>query len=131
MDIFVKICGGVLLSVILILSLGNRIKDLSMVLGITVCCMVASAAMEYIKPVIAFIRDLEELGGLDHSLIRILMKVTGIGLLCEIAALVCNDSGCSSLGKSVKLMGAAVILWLSLPLYAMLIELLEQILGGL
>lgn len=131
MELFVKTCGAVLLAVVLILTLGNRSKDLSMVLGMAVCCMAALIAMEYLRPVIDFISQLEEMGGLDHSLVRILLKVVGIGLVSEIAALVCTDSGSSSLGKAVKLLGAAVILWLSLPLYSMLVELLQKILGGL
>lgn len=131
MDLFIKTCGGVLLSVVLILCLGSRSRDLSMVLGIAVCCMGAAAATAYLSPVIEFISQLEQVGGLDHSTIRILLKATGIGLICEIGALVCNDSGCSSLGKTVKILGASVILWLSLPLYRMLIDLLQRILGGL
>ena len=131
MGLFIKTCCGILLSVILILTLGSRNKDLSLVLGITVCCMVSLAALEYVRPVIRFIEQMEELVELDHSLIQILLKVTGIGMICEIAALVCNDSGCSSVGKTVKLLGAAVMLWLSLPLYAMLMDLLQGILGGL
>ena len=131
MDVFIKTCGGVLLSVILILSLGNRSKDLSMVLAIAVCIMVSLAALEYLQPVIDFIKQLESVGGLDGTLIRILLKVTGIGIICEIGSLVCGDSGCSSIGKAIKIMGTSVILWLSLPLYGMLVELLESILGGI
>lgn len=131
MELFIKTCGIVLLSVILILALGNRSRELSMVLGIAVCAMAALAALEYLSPVISFISQLEEIGGLDHSMVKILLKVTGIGLISEIAALICSDSGSGSIGKAVKLLGAAVILWLSLPLYSMLVELLERILGGL
>lgn len=131
MGIFLKACGAVLLAVILMLALGSRSKDLSMVLSIAVCCMVALTALEYLSPVISFVSQLEQIGGLDHSMIRILLKVVGIGMVSEIAALVCSDSGSSSLGKTVKLLGSAVILWLSLPLYSMLVELLQRILGGL
>lgn len=131
MELFIKTCGAMLLSVILVLCIGSRSKELSMVLAVAVCCMVALSAMEYLYPVIEFVRQLEEVGGLDHTIVRVLLKVTGIGLICEIGALVCSDSGCSSLGKTVRLLGTAVILWLSLPLYAMLVELLERILGGL
>ena len=131
MDVFIKACGGILLSVILILTIGSKNKDLSMVLGITICCMTSIAALEYIRPVISFLNHLEEVGELDHSVIRILLKVTGIGLISEIASMVCSDSGCSSLGKVVKFMGSAVILWLCLPLYAMLLELLMQVFGDL
>ena len=126
-----KTCGCVLLAVILILFLGCRNKDLSLVLGLAVCAMAAIGAMEYLRPVLDFVDQLENLGGFDRGLIRILLKASGIGLLSEIAALVCADSGCASLGKTVKIMAAAVILWLSLPLYAMLVELLQEILGGL
>ena len=131
MSLFMKTCGCVLLAVILILFLGCRNKDLSMVLGLAVCAMAAIGAMEYLRPVLDFVDQLENLGGIDRGLIRILLKASGIGLLSEIAALVCADSGCASLGKTVKIMAAAVILWLSLPLYAMLVELLQEILGGL
>jgi len=93
--------------------------------------MAAATAMEYLRPVIEFINQLEQNGGLDHSMVRILLKVTGIGLIAEIAALVCSDSGNGSLGKAVKLLGSAAILWLSLPLYTMLMELLQRILGEL
>ena len=130
MELFIKTCAGVLLAVILILFLGGN-KDLSMLLGLAVCCTVSITAVSYLRPVLSFVSQLESMGGLDHDLIRILLKVTGIGLICEIAALVCVDSGCSSLGKTVKLMGAAVVLWLSLPLYGMLAELMQKILGGL
>lgn len=131
MELFFKTCGSVLLAVVLILSVGSSNKDISMVLGITVCCIVSVVALEYLRPVIDMIKQLEELGGLDHSIIRILLKVTGIGLIGEIASMVCSDSGCASLGKTVKILCSAVILWLSLPLYAMLVELLQRILGGL
>ena len=130
MELFVKTCGAILLTLILILFLGGN-RDLSMVLGLAVCCIASVSALSYLQPVISFISQLESMGGLDHDLIRILLKVTGIGLICEIAALVCADSGCASLGKTVKLMGTAVILWLSLPLYSMLADLLQKILGSL
>lgn len=131
MELFIKTCGIVLLTVILMLALGSRSKEQAMVLGIAVCAMGALAALEYLRPVIDFISQAEQIGGLDHSLIKILLKVVGIGLISEIAALVCTDGGSSSLGKAVKLLGSAVVLWLSIPLYSMLMELLQRILGDL
>ena len=131
MGLFLKACGAVLIALILILSQGNQSRDLSTVLGIAVCCMVALAALEYFRPVIDFLDQLEQLGGLDSGTLRILLKAVGIGLVSEIAALVCTDAGNSSLGKTVQLLGSAVILWLSLPLFTMLMELLQRILGAL
>lgn len=131
MELFLKACGCVLLTVVVTLTLGKNSKDYAVVLSVMACCLVALAAMEYVRPVLDFLSQLERAGGLDHSMIRILLKAAGIGLISEIAALVCSDSGNSSLGKTIKFMGSAVILWLSLPLYTMLLELLQGILGTL
>ena len=49
----------------------------------------------------------------------------------EIANLVCKDAGNESMGKSVQLLGTAVILYLSMPLFTALIDLLQKILGEL
>ena len=93
MGLFVKCCGGALLSAILVATVGNRNKDMATVLGLTACCLIAMAGLTYLRPVISFISQLEELGGLDHALISILLKIAGIGILAEIGTLVCNDSG--------------------------------------
>lgn len=129
MGIFLKACGAVLIAVVLTLVVGKYNKDFSTILTIMVCCLVALAAMEYIRPVMEFLEKAEEIGGLDHNMIRILLKIAGIGLISDICSLVCADSGSASLGKVVKILSCAVILWLSLPLYAMFIELLQRILG--
>ena len=131
MGIYLKACATVLLAVIVILVVGKGSKDFGLVLTVIVCCMVAMAAMEYIQPILEFLSKIEDIGGLDHSMIRILLKVAGIGLISEICSLVCTDSGNASLGKVMKFLGCSVMIWLSLPLYAMLIELLQRILGAI
>ena len=129
MGIFLKACGAVLITVILVLIVGKYSKDFSIALTMMVCSLVAIAAVEYIQPVMAFLEKVESIGGLDHNMIQILLKVAGIGLISDICSLVCADSGSASLGKVVKILSCAAILWLSLPLYAMFIELLQRILG--
>ena len=131
MGIFLKACGATVIALVLVLIVGKNSKDFALVLTALVCCMVALTAMEYIRPVLDFVAKLEALGGLDHNMIRILLKVAGIGLITEICSLVCTDSGSASLGKVMKLLGSSVMIWLSLPLYAMLIELLQRILGAI
>ena len=131
MGIYLKACAAVLLSVVMILIVGKNSKDFALVLTVMICCMAAMAAMEYIQPILEFLSKIENIGSLDHNMIRILLKVAGIGLISEICSLVCADSGNASLGKVMKLMGSSVMIWLSLPLYAMLIELLQRILGAI
>lgn len=131
MTAFLQACGMVLLAVILILALGSHSKDMAALLGLAACCMVALIAMRYLEPVITFLEQMETLGGLNSDMVKTLLKVVGIGMIAEIAALVCADAGNASLGKTVQLLGSAVILYLSVPLFNSLIELLQQILGEL
>lgn len=131
MEVFLKACGAVLLTVILVLSFNTQSRDLSLVLLIGVCCMTALVALNYLEPVIDFVRQLEQLGNIDSSLVRILLKAVGIGLISEIAALICSDAGSNSLGKGIQFLGSAVILWLSLPMFTMLMDLLRQIVGDI
>ena len=123
-------CAGALLAVILCLTLGKQGKELGTLLTMAVCSMICAVAMSYLKPVMDFVEQLEITGNLDGDLIAILLKAAGIGFLSEIACLVCSDAGNSALGKSVQILGTGVILWLSIPLFQELLELLGRILGG-
>ena len=128
---FLQISGAVLLAVILVLALKSYCKEIGTILAITICCLTGLTALQYLQPVLEFLKKLEDLGGLDDVMIEILMKSTGIGIITEIANLVCKDAGNESMGKSMQLLGTAVILYLSLPLFQTLIELLQKILGEL
>ena len=129
MTLFFQACGMILLAVILILLQSSR--EMGTVLSLGACAMALIIAVSYLSPVLDFIGTLESLGGLDGDLMEILLKSAGIGILTEIAALVCKDGGNASLGKAVQLLGTAVILWLSLPLFTALTELMGSILGEL
>ena len=47
----------------------------------------------------------------------------------EITSLICTDAGNAALGKSVQILATCGILWLSIPLFTSLIDLLNKILG--
>lgn len=128
---FLQACGAMLLAVILMLALSSSTKELGVLLSLAACCMAALVAMNYLKPVMDFLGTLETLGGLDGTMVATVMKVTGIGIIAEIACLVCTDAGNAALGKSIQLMGTGVILWLSVPLFQAFLELLQSILGEL
>lgn len=128
MENFLKASAVVLLSVILGLILAKQNKDISLLLTMAVCCVVAVAALSYLHPVIDFFRKLMQIGQLDSELFAILLKAVGIGLLSEITVLICADSGNAALGKTIQILSTAVILWLSLPLLDNLMELIEKIL---
>lgn len=131
MDEFFGACGAVFLSIILIVNLSGHRKDMAALLTLAICVMVALVAVQYICPVLEFVEELEEIGGLDGDMVRILLKIVGIGILSEIAVPVCADTGNSSVGKSLQFLTVMVMLSLSIPLFRSLIWVLQEILGQL
>ena len=129
MDLFLQATAAVLLAVILYHVVSPHNKELGLLLTLAVCCMVAAAAGRFIQPVIGFLDTLQQVGDLDSSYLGILLKVVGIGFLSEIAALVCADAGNATLGKTLQMLSACVILWLSIPLLNSLLDLIQDILG--
>ena len=129
MGLYWKAAAAVVLAVVMILML--RRQEVGVLLALAACAMVGIAAVDYLEPVKELLETLETLGDLDADMVRILLKAVGISLLTEIAAMICADSGNGSLGKMLLLLGTAVVLWLSVPLFTALLELIQEILNWL
>lgn len=129
MALYWKTAAAVLLAVVMILVL--RRQEIGLLLGICVCAMTAMAALEYLDPVLDLMDTLRSVGSIDTQMMTILLKAVGIGLVTDIASMVCADSGNASLGKTLQMLGTAVVLWMSVPLFTALLELIRDILGGL
>lgn len=129
MDLFLKAAAGILMT--LILSQAIHGKDMKLLLLIAACSMVGALTVSYLEPVLLFLERLQQLGDLQDHMLKILLKILGIGMLTELMETICKDLGNSSLGKAAGLMGTAVILWLSLPIFSSLLDLIDKILGAL
>lgn len=131
MEGFFQAAGAVVILVILCLLVSSRDKSFGSLLVMGGCAMVLMLGISYLSPVVSFLQDLQSLGNLQPELVKILMKVTGIGILTEITVLLCADSGNSSLGQSLRILSTGVILWLSLPIFQAMLDLVQSILEGL
>lgn len=128
MDIFIKSAAGTLIALVMYLILAKQGKDLSALLTAAVCCMLAMAAMQYFEPVVTFIGRLQQISGLEPEILQIILRAVGIGLLAEITSLICADAGNAALGKALQFLATGVVLWLSIPLFTELIDLIEELL---
>ncbi|MBE6925292.1 MAG: hypothetical protein E7461_00470 [Ruminococcaceae bacterium] len=131
MELYIKAICGALIALLLCLILGNRGKETSLLLSLLVCAMVIGVGMSYLGTVVKFFTRLQETIGLNNNLLEILLKAVGIGLIGEIAGVICNDAGQTALGKSVQILTAAAILWIALPLYTQMLDTIEELLTGI
>lgn len=129
MEPFFQAAAAILLAVVLSLALGSKGKETGILLTIAVSAMVLIIGISYFKPVVDFLRQLETLGNLNGGMTGTLFKIVGIAILSEIVGMICADAGNASLGKALSTLSTAVILWLSIPLFNSLLELIQTILG--
>lgn len=129
MDLFWKTLGAALVSAILTMVLDRQSRDYSILVTVAACGMMAIVAAKFLSPVLDYLGKLETLGDLRSDMLLMLLKIFGIGMSGEMAATVCVDAGNASLGKGIRFLSNAAILYLSIPIYASLTGLLVQILG--
>lgn len=131
MDDFWKIVFSVLLTVILCITVGKEERDIAAVLSTAVCCIVACAALNYLKPVLDYLWELQHFCDMPDGLLPILLKAVGIALVAELSATVCADIGNASLGKILQILGGSAILSLSVPMFRLLMTMIREMIGEL
>lgn len=131
MGMFLKATAGVLMTVVICLYLTKQAKDISVLAVLAACCLVFVGAFSYLNPVMDFIKTLQDKGNLNTQMIGIIMKSVGIAMLSELTCQICVDSGNASLGKTLQFMANCLVLWISLPVFQSLLELVEDILVSL
>ena len=131
MSLFWKAAAAVLIAVVLILMLGKQAPDMGLMISIAASTMVAILAVTYLEPVLEFLQELEVLSRIQGDMLGVLLKAVGIGLVVELTGTICADAGNASLGKTLQLLGSAVILCLSVPVFRSMLDLVQMILGEL
>lgn len=131
MELFWKAAALALIAGVLSLTLKKQDKEYSLLVSIAACLMVTAITVTYLNPVFSFLKKLETLGDLRADMLSILIKALGVALASEIASMICADAGNASLTKAIQLLGGAVILYLSVPMFSALLDLIQKIVGEL
>ena len=124
-----KAAAAALITAILGLVLAKQGKDLSVLLTLAACGMIAATAVMYLNPLMRFFDRQVAATNLNEEHLKIVFKTVGIGLIGELVTLVCNDAGNAAVGKTIQILTSAVVLWLSIPLFESFLDLVQTILG--
>ncbi len=105
-------------------------KPLAMLLSLAGCAVLLLLALRFFSPILSVVEQLRELSGLNETVTAPLLKVTGIGLLVQVAGSVCEDAEEKALAKAVEIGGSVLSIYAALPLLTAVLNLLEEMLGG-
>ena len=131
MEIYWKGIVVCVIAVVLLLTLEHQSKNISILLAMAVACIICTLSFSFLSPVLSFMKKLRDVTTLDHALISTLIKAVGISIVTELAALISEDAGNKTLGKSVQFLGTGALLWLCIPLMEQVLSLIEGILKQL
>lgn len=128
MDIFLKSTGSVLIAVLLCIALAKHGKDYTVLLSIAICAVVFVAAGTLLRPILAFFSRLVQMGQLDSEVLSLLLKITGIAMITQIACVICADAGNKAMEKTLQILSAITVLWIALPLLDEMLQIMESLL---
>ena len=126
---YLRFAAAALIGLILVLVVGRQSRDLGMLLSLAVCVLLALGAMDFLEPVLELLNELKRLGELDGGAVGILLRCAGIGMISELAGLLCADAGEGAMGRALQICANAAILWLSLPLLRQVLTMIGEVLA--
>ena len=97
-------------------------------LALAGCVGLLLTAMTVLTPVMAFLRRLASLAGVNPALLAPVLKAAAVGLLTQLTESFCKDAGQQA--KAVELGGGVLALYALLPLASSVAELLQRMAGG-
>lgn len=115
---------------VLCLVVRQQEKPLALLLSLAACAAILLLALKFFSPVLKVVEQLRDLSGLNEAVTAPLLKVTGIGLLTQVAGSVCEDAEERALAKAVEIGGSVLSVYAALPLLSAALDLLEEMLGG-
>ena len=98
--------------------------------AICCCTLCAIAAMEILEPVIDFVMQLRTLSGVDSAVFAPVLKAGAIGLLTQLGSAYCADVGEKAVAEILEFGGVISILYVSIPLFSAVLDMLETLIGG-
>jgi len=124
-----KIIGVAFITSLTAILLRSTKPELSFAVTITGIIVILLFIVDAMKGVLSVFSTIAQTTGVENGLIKILLKIVGVGYLTEFGAGVLNDFGSSSIADKVVLAGKLTILMLSLPILESLLHLVQGFLG--
>lgn len=128
MEVF-QLIGIALITAVAALFLRGTKPELSFAVTIAGGIILLLMAMDMLKGGIEIFHNIASVTGVDSVLVKILLKMIGIGYLIEFSAGILNDFGQNSIADKLVVCGKIIILILAIPILQGVLELVEKLLG--
>ena len=124
MEIF-KIIGVAFVTAISAILLKSTKPELSFAVTVTGVIVILMFVVDMLQNTVNILSTIASITGIENGLIKILLKIVGVGYLTEFSAGILTDFGSNAVADKVILGGKLTILILSLPIIESVLKLMS------
>lgn len=124
MEIF-KIIDVAFVTAISAILLKSTKPELSFAVTVTGVIVILMFVVDMLQNTVNILSTIASITGIENGLIKILLKIVGVGYLTEFSAGILNDFGSNAVADKVILGGKLTILILSLPIIESVLKLMS------
>ena len=120
-----KIIAVAFITAITSLILKSTKPELSFAVTVTGVIVMLFLIVDALQNTLTVFSTIAQMTGVENGLLKILLKIVGVGYLTEFGAGLLNDFGSSSVADKVVLGGKITIVLLSMPVIESLLQLVR------
>lgn len=127
MDI-IKIIGIGLISLIIIIIVKQYRPEFVIYVSIIAGAIILMLIMDKVSSIINLLTALSNKTVVNNEFLTLLIKITGIAFLTEFSVSLCKDSAETAIANKIDIGGKVIIISMSIPIIASLLETIIKIL---
>ena len=120
-----KIIAVAFITAITSLILKGTKPELSFAVTVTGVIIILLFLVDMVKDSLQIFSAITQMTGVENGLIKVLLKIVGVGYITEFGAGILNDFGSNAVADKVALGGKITIVLLSLPIIESLLKLVQ------
>ena len=121
----IKIIGVAFVTAISAVLLRSTKPELSFAVTVTGVIVILLFIVDRLQETLTVFSTISQMTGVENGLIKILLKIVGVGYITEFGAGILNDFGSNAIADKVVLGGKITIVMLSLPVLESLLTLVQ------
>ena len=123
-----QLVGIAFITAVAVILIKNTKPELAFAVSVAGGIILLLITSETFRGALSVFSEIAEVTGIDASLVKIILKMIGIGYLVEFSAGILSDFGQNSLADKLVFAGKILVLVLALPIVRSVLELVKQLL---
>lgn len=127
MDIFKVAAFSIVVVLIITILKAVKKEDFALIVTIIAALSLFAVVFAKLESITDLLNSLVNKSGINKEYLTLLLKVTGISYVIELATNICKDAGNSSVASKVEMVGKVSIVVLTIPILTTVISTILEI----